>query len=300
MIESEIGDAVPDGWTDGALEVEGIRLHYYRSGGEGRPLVVAHGITSDGRSRLPLFEPLAEEYDVIAYDARGHGRSAAPETGYGYDELASDLLGVIDALELADESPILYGHSMGGTTVAVAAAERSELPSGVVLEDPELLLGLASGGDDSRNESDDNGAESEHESDSESNDDLLGPIVTRIREQLDPGDLLETDPELQALLEAGRGDLATLLAVAYANVDPAVSGVFEADRRDPHDVFADIDAPTLILKADADDAARQRHREAAAHLANGTLVHVEGAGHCVFRDEPDRTLEELRAFLEER
>lgn len=289
----------PDGWIEDDLAVEDVRLRYYRSGGEGRPLVVSHGITADGRSRLPLFEPLAAEYDVIAYDARGHGRSVAPETGYGYDALAGDLLGVVDALEIADESPILYGHSMGGTTVAVAAAKRPELPGGVVLEDPELLLGLADRQDG--DEHDETGpGEPIEEPEGESNDDLLGPIVTRIRDELDPGSLLETDPELRALIEDDRGDLARLLADAYANVDPAVGGVFEADRRDPAEVFADIDAPTLILKADADDAARQHHREAAEHLSDGKLVHVEGAGHCVFRDRPGRALKTLRAFLENR
>ncbi len=275
MDETDTHAAVPDGWTDGDLEVDDVRLHYYRSGGEGRPLVVAHGITSDGRSRLPLFEPLAAEYDVVAYDARGHGRSAAPETGYGYDELAGDLLGVVEALEFADESPLLYGHSMGGTTVAVAAAAEPNVPGGVVLEDPELML-------------EPNG-----------DDDLLAPIVERITGDRNRGEVLESDPELGALAADGRDDLATLLADAYANVDPAVGRVLEADRRDPAAVFDDIDAPTLILKADADDAARKRHRTAASRLDDGTLVHVDGAGHCVLRDEYDRALEETRAFLDE-
>ncbi|MDJ1431224.1 alpha/beta hydrolase [Halostagnicola sp. A-GB9-2] len=296
MVDTEIQAAVPDGWTDDNLEVGGVRLHYYRSGGEGRPLVVAHGITSDGRSRLPLFEPLATEYDVIAYDARGHGRSAAPETGYRYDELASDLLGVIEALGIANESPLLYGHSMGGTTVAVAAAAEPDVPGGVVLEDPELLLEPAGG--ERENGGDETGND-ENRNEREPNDDLLTPIVDRITGDRDRTEALETDPELRALAADGRGDLATLLADAYANVDPAVGGMLEAGGQDPAEVFAEIDAPTLVLKADAADAVRKRHREISSRLGDGRLVHVEGAGHCVLRDEYDRALEELQAFLEQ-
>ena len=48
------GSSLPEGWTEGDVETNGARLHYYRSGGDGRPFVVAHGITSDGRSRVAL------------------------------------------------------------------------------------------------------------------------------------------------------------------------------------------------------------------------------------------------------
>lgn len=56
--------------------------------------------------------------------------------------------------------------------------------------------------------------------------------------------------------------------------------------------------PTLVLKADADEAEREREQEVADHLSNGRLVHVEDAGHCVLWDERERATEELRAFLD--
>lgn len=279
---------LPDGWTDADVRVGDARLRYYRSGGDGRPFVIAHGITADGRSRIPLVEPLADEYDVVTYDARGHGRSNAPEDGYEYDDQAADLLGLVDALELED--PILYGHSMGGTTVATAAAMRPDLPHAVVLEDPELLLGL--GSDESATDDVDGEGEGEGE--------FLERLLKRIRGQPAPSPeaVLDTDPELQAMVESGRERLATLLADTYLHVDPAVEQVLEADRVDPAAVFSDIDAPTLILKADADPDSRERHLETASHLSDGTLVHVDGAGHCVLRERHERTLEELRTFLD--
>ena len=277
----------PDGWTEGDVEVDGVSLRYYRNGGAGRPFVVAHGITADGRSRIPLVEPLADAgYDVVTYDARGHGRSDAPADGYEYADQAADLVGLVDALEL--ENPVLYGHSMGGTTVAVAAATDPELPHAVVLEDPELLLGL--GADESA--TDDVDADGEGE--------FLERLLERIRGQPAPTReaVLDTDPELQALADSGRERLATLLADTYLHVDSAVEQVFEADRVAPAAVFPDIEAPTLILKADADPDSRKRHREAATQLPDGRLVHVDGAGHCVLREQHERGLEELRTFLE--
>lgn len=190
---------------------------------------------------------------------------------------------------------------MGGTTVATAAAREPELPRAVVLEDPELMLRA-----DDLDPSDDGGdgteaeAEPETESDPDPDEgDFLDPLLERIRGRPAPSReaLLETDPELQVLLEADRERLATLLADAFMNVDEAVGTLLSADGSDPAEAFAAIEAPTLICKADAAPAVRERHRELASHLPDGRLVHVDGAGHCVLRDEPERTLEIVREFL---
>jgi len=61
--------------------------------------------------------------------------------------------------------------------------------------------------------------------------------------------------------------------------------VFEAGLVDPTETYGDIEAPTLIVKADAEEAEREREREIAAYLPDGRIVHVDEAGHCVFWDE---------------
>jgi pimeloyl-ACP methyl ester carboxylesterase len=286
--------SLPDGWTEGDVETNGARLHYYRSGGDGRPFVVAHGITSNGRSRVPLVEALAEEYDVVTYDARGHGRSSAPETGWDYPTLAADLAGLVEALSLED--PVLYGHSMGGTTVAVAAATEPDLPHAVVMEDPGLMLGP--GDADDEEEADDPDAEGADE-------DEVDPGWAMMLERIhgtpadSPEALLERDPELRELVEEGREHIATLLAHAYLHVDANVGAVLEGDSPDPADVFPDIAAPTLVLRADVDADARARDREAVSLLSDGELVHVDGAGHCVLRDRHEQAFGTLREFLDD-
>ena len=58
-----------------AVEVRpGIAIAYERSG-SGPPLVLVHGITESRRSWDPLVPLLAEHFDVVAADLRGHGES---------------------------------------------------------------------------------------------------------------------------------------------------------------------------------------------------------------------------------
>jgi N-formylmaleamate deformylase len=121
-------------WHSGDIDVAGVRLHYARSGGDGPPLVFAHGVGDDGWCWTVVAEALAPAYDVVLVDARGHGRSAEPADGYGAPAQADDLRGLIGALEL--RRPVLVGHSMGAMTVLALAARAPELPRAIVLEDP--------------------------------------------------------------------------------------------------------------------------------------------------------------------
>jgi pimeloyl-ACP methyl ester carboxylesterase len=70
-------------------------------------------------------------------DARGHGNSSTPSQGYSYDNLATDALSLIDALELVN--PVLIGHSMGGMTAAVVANRNPKRIRGLILADPCFL-----------------------------------------------------------------------------------------------------------------------------------------------------------------
>src|SRR5947199_10853433 len=98
-------------WPASDIAVNGLRLHYTRTGGATPPVVLAHGVTDDGLCWTPVAEALAPEYDVIMVDARGHGRSDAPEQGYGPAGQTADLAGVVAAPGLP--RPAVLGHSTG-------------------------------------------------------------------------------------------------------------------------------------------------------------------------------------------
>jgi N-formylmaleamate deformylase len=116
------------------IVAHGTKLHYYRTYGEKPPLVLAHGITDDGLCWTPVAEVLAGKFDVIMVDARGHGKSEAPETGYTLENLATELADLIQALGL--KKPILLGHSLGAITALILAGLFPSLPGAILLEDP--------------------------------------------------------------------------------------------------------------------------------------------------------------------
>ncbi len=82
----------------------------------------------------PSAEILAANYDVIMVDARGHGRSTGPEQGYGQDDHAADLAGLIKGLGL--HRPSILGHSMGAVTALALAGLYPGIPGSILLEDP--------------------------------------------------------------------------------------------------------------------------------------------------------------------
>jgi pimeloyl-ACP methyl ester carboxylesterase len=97
---------------------DGVLLSGEETGaGAGPAIVLLHGLTAT-RRYVVMGSRLLERagHRVIAYDARGHGRSQpAPDaSAYGYERLSGDLANVLDALGL--ERAILAGASMGAQT----------------------------------------------------------------------------------------------------------------------------------------------------------------------------------------
>jgi len=104
---------------------------------EGIPVVLLHGLTATRRYVVMGSGALARAgHRVIAYDARGHGSSApAPSpTAYGYDELSSDLLALLDELGL--QRAVLAGVSMGAHTILRLALDAPERVAGLVVITP--------------------------------------------------------------------------------------------------------------------------------------------------------------------
>ena len=117
---SSAGPQPPAGWTDGYVVANGIRIHYWRTGGNKPALVMAHGSSDDGLCWTNLAREFQDQYDIVMFDARGHGLSDPPSPSDPPDVQVEDLAGLIKELKLA--RPILMGHSMGSSSVARFAA----------------------------------------------------------------------------------------------------------------------------------------------------------------------------------
>jgi pimeloyl-ACP methyl ester carboxylesterase len=103
---------------------DGGTLHLLERG-EGRPIVLLHGITLQGSVWAPQLHQLADGHRVIACDLRGHGRSEAGTDGFGLDMLARDLRTVLETLDLRDA--IVVGHSMGGMAIMQFCADHTDV-----------------------------------------------------------------------------------------------------------------------------------------------------------------------------
>ncbi|MCB0034603.1 MAG: alpha/beta hydrolase [Anaerolineales bacterium] len=121
-------------WTQNDVLVNGIKLHYTRTGhGDKPPLVLVHGFSDNGLLWTPTARDLESEYDVIMPDMRGHGLSARVQPNENVD-MAADVAELIRTLGI--ERPIIGGHSMGAIVAYQVGLRFPELASAIFLEDP--------------------------------------------------------------------------------------------------------------------------------------------------------------------
>lgn len=123
-----------------SVRTNDIETHYERTG-DGPPVVMAHGAGHDHRWWEPQVEALADEYEVITYDLRGHGRTGGAGDWHQYEMglYALDLHRLIGALEL--DEPLVVGHSLGGMFLPEFAARYPESVRGLVLADAQVTPG---------------------------------------------------------------------------------------------------------------------------------------------------------------
>ena len=127
-----------ENWSNGYINVNGIKLHYYRTGGNKAPVVINHGAGDDGLCWTRIAKVLEKDYDVILPDARGHGKSASGKGDYSTEARVADLVGLLQALNL--DRPMIGGHSMGADTSLHFAAAYPDQVHGVFLEDPPIIM----------------------------------------------------------------------------------------------------------------------------------------------------------------
>jgi N-formylmaleamate deformylase len=127
-----IEELLPAHWSEDDVFANGIRHHYYRTGGEKPALLLLHGFNEYGLTWLRVAKELEQDYDIIMVDARGHGRSDGIASGFSSNLLVEDAAGVISALKL--DRPRIIGLSQGGSTVLRLAATYPELVHSFIFE----------------------------------------------------------------------------------------------------------------------------------------------------------------------
>jgi pimeloyl-ACP methyl ester carboxylesterase len=107
------------------VNAAGLRMHVALAGPEdGPPVMLVHGWPQNWWAWRHVIGALSDRFRVIAPDLRGHGWSDAPASGYDKEQLTSDLLAMLDALQIERVSWV--GHDWGGWTGFIAAMRAPE------------------------------------------------------------------------------------------------------------------------------------------------------------------------------
>jgi N-formylmaleamate deformylase len=267
------------------ITTNGIRVHYYRTARSAKTrswpsLVLLHGITDSGLCWPRVVKALAPEYDMILPDARGHGQSDKPSTGYAPQDHATDVAGLIRGLGL--ERPVLIGHSMGAGVSATAAALYPDLVGGVILEDPPW-----------RTEGD------------EGTPQEPGARAAAWRKEILDRQAM-SGPELIALRKLEQPKWAdeefTGWVLAKQQVSPEVTQSITAAHMPWREVARRIACAALLITADVGEGAivtPEVAAEAAKLMPKGRVVHISGAGHNIRREQFEAYMTAVREFVAE-
>lgn len=267
-------------WSDSQVITNGVTLHYYRTGGDKPPIVLLHGFTDSGLCWRPVAQALESEYDVVMIDARGHGRSSGPDTGFDVEHLAEDALGVIFALKL--DRPHLIGHSMGAHTAAMIAKYHPDLVRSLVLEDPPWIgLTLSSIPE-------------------------LSARHLQLQEQIQRS--LKAQSPTARIQQAREGnptwseDELIAWAASKAQFDLHIfhRGYALAQRK-WQVVVQGLTCPTLLITGNPDYGAHvtaEIAQQALQSWSDGTLINIHTAGHSIHRDDYNSYITAVTTFLQ--
>ena len=115
------------------LQTNDVETWYERTG-DGTPIVFVHGAWMDHRMWAPQVERLAENYEVVTYDIRGHGQTGgSAEERYTIELFAADLMALVDELGL--DRPVICGLSLGGMIAQTYAVRYPSELRALVLAD---------------------------------------------------------------------------------------------------------------------------------------------------------------------
>jgi non-heme chloroperoxidase len=266
---------------DGYATVEsGIRIHYLEAGSGGSlpALILIPGW------RLPAFlwneqlQRFSKLTRVIAIDPRSQGESTKTTDGNTPESRAKDLYGVLRELHVS--RCILVGWSQGAQDVAAYVQQFGpENLAGVIFVDSPVSLGPA-----------------EIESHKEFARIILSGISSYAAHPVE-----YSEGMVKSLFKKPHPDLdmpnivkSTMQTPTDTGIAMLVSDIFGVDRRPP---LAKLNKPALVIASSASPLLDVQ-KQMAAIILGSKLVVIEGAGHAVFIDEPEKFDEALEAFLQ--
>jgi len=280
----------------GSLSGAGVRLHYSRWRGGGRPILVLHGGGQTRHAWEESCQHLGERgYDVTALDLRGHGQSDwAPDQAYALMDFGADVIEVLP--QLGYRSAALLGFSLGGLISLHLAARRPDVAAALMLVDVAPRV-EAEGVRRIRD------FMTRHESFGS-----LDEVVQALREYNPnrPPDSIKPESLRRNLRERPDGRLEWHYDTYFRTPAPTPTQEYKSRIGGlTHDELIEdarrIECPTLVVRgAMSDVLSDEGVRELLETIAHAEAAVVERAGHQVAGDRNDAFLVAVTPFLERR
>ena len=241
---------------------------------DGPAVVLSNSLGSTHRMWDAQIAALEERFRVVRYDTRGHGDSPVPPGPYSIDELADDVIGLLDRLDI--ERAHLVGLSLGGMTMMRVAARNPERVNRLALLCTAAYLPPAQGWTDRAALVRADGTSA-----------VAAAVVQR---WFTPG-YLAANTEARQQFEAM---VAATPAEGYAACCEAISAM------DQRSDLSSIIAPTLAI-AGADDPATPPDllRDIVDAVPNGRLLVVPDSAHLANAEQVDTITPALIEHLEQ-
>jgi 3-oxoadipate enol-lactonase len=254
-------------------KVNGQWIHYEDAGGDGLPLVLAHGLLLDGEMFAPQLALQSRSCRIVTWDARCHGETENTNDPFTYWDLADDLRGLLDHLGI--EQAVVGGMSQGGFTALRFALKYPERVSALI------LLGTQAGVEDP---------------------DKVATYRTMLEVWEADGLNDQLADTVAAIILGNNWDGRHPWITKWRQKPPSLlRQAFETlvGREDIHDRLGEIKVPTLVIHGTADAAIDMDLAERlCSDLANcQQLVAIEGGGHASNLTHPEPVNLAVQRFL---
>lgn len=248
-----------------------VELQVVEFGGDGPPILLLHGLMGRATTWWPVAQWLTAHGQVVAPDARGHGRSQS-HGPWTTGRLVADAEGILDGIGAAT----VIAHSMGGLHALVLAARRPDLVRALVVEDIAVDFTDRSADD----------ARAWFAA-------LPQPFASlaHVREAF--GHPRPEFGDYMAECVEERADGYHLLAA----VEDAVEIAAEWARIARWDVLPEVRCPALLVEAEESVAPPGHMAEMARRMPDARHVRLPGTGHLVHAADPQSYRRHVEEFL---
>lgn len=241
-------------------------------------MIFIHGLMGswqNWRRVIPAFE---NQYQVLAYDQRGHGRSFKPSTGFAPEDYAEDLVFLMDQLEI--QSPIIVGHSMGGRNAMCFAKTYPGKVKKLVIEDigPQAVARVGS-----------------------QVVDKLKMMPREFESKLAAKDFLLNsfgDPKLGMFMYTNILSSPQGKGVWAFNLENMIETIQEGRGESRWADVEGIQCPTLLIRGGkSEELPLDEYEEMLRRNSNIQGTQIPDAGHWVHFEQPDLFIEKIQSFI---